>query len=82
MDKVLIDKLIKMRYVEIVVVLVLVFLTIPIWDSIEQKLSNENIVLLDEYNNNFNRALNNYFLVKNQGQFYKISKIFSTCGLF
>lgn len=82
MDKGLIDKLIRMRYVEIVVVVVLVFLTIPIWNSIEQKLNNENIILLEEYNNNFNRALNNYFLVKNQGQFYKMSKIFSTCGLF
>lgn len=78
----MIDKMIRARCVEIVLVVLLVLATIPIWNGIEIKLSNDNITILEEYNDNFDRALNNYFVIKNQGQFMKTSRLFTIYGLF
>lgn len=74
--------MIRARCVEIVLVVLLVLATIPIWNGIEIKLSNDNITILEEYNDNFDRALNNYFVIKNQGQFMKTSRLFTIYGLF
>lgn len=78
----MIDKMIRARCAEIVLVILLVFMTIPIWEGIENKLSKEDITILDEYNRNFDCALNNYFMIKNQGYFLKIRKLFATLICF
>lgn len=78
----MIDKMIRARFVEIVLVVLFVFATIPIWNGIEIKLSKDDITILEEYNDNFYRALNNYFVIKNQEQFMKTGRLFTIYGLF
>ncbi len=50
----LIDKLIRYRLIEIVVVITLVLSTIPIWQRFDTLISQANITTLDSYNLNFN----------------------------
>jgi len=50
----LVDKLIRGKILEIAVVIVLVILTIPVWQSFDKKISAANVTTLDDYNINFN----------------------------
>lgn len=49
----MINKLIRYRIVEIIVVIVLVVLTIPIWQRFDSLISKADITTLDDYNLNF-----------------------------
>lgn len=50
---VLVDKLIRGKIIEITVVIVMVLLSIPVWDSFEDKISAANIMEIDDYNVSF-----------------------------
>ena len=49
----MVDKLIRGKIVEIVVVLLMVIISIPVWNSFEDKISTANIMELDKYNLEF-----------------------------
>ena len=52
----MIDKLIKARIVEIMVVIVLVLVTIPVWQMFSAKIGSVEVKTLDDYNLNFDIA--------------------------
>lgn len=74
----MVDKLIRGKIFEIIVVILFVFISIPVWKSFEEKISAANVTTLDDYNvdfdvysiDNTDRIIvnNSYYINKN----YKI----------
>lgn len=80
----MVDKLIRGKIIEIVIVTILVTLTIPIWQSFSERMSKADIMSLEDYNlafsvsNNNNRDIvsisNDYYINKSYKLIMKVSK--------
>ncbi len=71
-----VNKLIKGKIIEILVVLGLVFISIPVWHNFDKKISNAKVVDIDQYNLDFMIEHNDNgerLIVKNQ---YNLNKSF------
>ena len=78
----MIDKFIRGRIIEIIIVVLMVLATIPIWNSFQERYSMANIAISDEYSlkfkvNNDNNAdnlvvQNDYYIFKNFKVYLKV----------
>ncbi len=72
----LVDRLIRGKIIEIFVVLIMVTLSIPVWNVFGKKISNANVVDIDEYNLDFNIQNNNNSDILTVRNDYKLNKSF------
>lgn len=49
----MVEKLIRGEIIEITIVILLIFVSIPIWKNFEEKISTANVTTLDDYNVSF-----------------------------
>ncbi len=78
-ENVLVDKLIRGKIIEIIVVILLVLGSIPVWESFESRISKAEVMTLDDFNLNF--KINNYsdmeqLVISNDYSLNKDYKIF------
>ncbi len=53
MDLVMVDKMIRGKVIEIIIVVILVIATIPVWQNFNKKMSSADITTLKDYNLKF-----------------------------
>lgn len=80
----MVDKLIRERIIEIVIVLILVVTSIPVWNNFDKKISEANILTADDCNLEFNHknkgpkdiltVNNNYHINKKYKIFLELDK--------
>ena len=75
----MVDKLIRGRIIEIIIVLLFVLVSIPIWKAFQERYSMANVTTMDEYNLKF--KVNKYentdnLLVQNDYYLFKNFKVF------
>ena len=65
----MVDKLIRGKIIEIVVVLIFVIISIPLWDSFEKKISAAEVTTMEDYNMNFEVYNTNNKETKYEGRY-------------